>query len=121
MAVPSRPAPTLPPDEAQLESWLNIHSVDWSTPAGNPSCILFVRISLQHWARLALDRNRVAELVAEGAAPPPGSWLSLSYSAEDFLDDDDHDGDPLDPGELSTAPGGTEAKLICRNPAAQGS
>ncbi len=120
VAVPDRPPPVAPQDEARLGTWLDAHSVDWGTPGATGDCFLYLRISLQHWARLVLDRNRVAEVVAGEPVRPAGLWLSCSYSADDFLDDDDHDGDPFDAGELKPARSGAEALLFCPgSPAAE--
>jgi len=114
IAVPPGSAPELPEELAARRAALKEQSVEWRP--GQPAaaeCDLFLRISLQHWAHLAVSRARAAELGAPAARPRSRRTLCC-LTPGDLLDDRDGDGDPLDPGELAGgAAGGTEAELLC--------
>jgi hypothetical protein len=115
IAVPAGEAPvTASLARSPLEE-LQERAVDWNPGPrqhGLP-CEIFLHISRHHWARLALGRERLAELL--GAKPPAGTdrVAILSVSASDLLADADGDGDSLDPGELLAPASGVEVRLYC--------
>ncbi|HRC86924.1 MAG TPA: hypothetical protein PK413_15050, partial [Thermoanaerobaculia bacterium] len=112
-AVPSwLPPPALPSDLAARLAFLAARSVDWpGAPPTEGGCELFLRVSAQHWARRPTSP---AELVRWGAAVGGSATYRRVYlRAADFLDDDDRDGDLLDPGELGPGPEGAEAEVFC--------
>jgi len=105
ISVPNWPAPEIPADPRARFAFLADHSVLWPGGAGAAAgCDLFVRVSLHHWARRAVDPALL------GASPS----ATLRWTEGDFLDDDDGDGDPLDAGELRAAGPGAEAEAFCR-------
>lgn len=102
VAVPSwRPLPVLPADRTERLSFLEERSIGASEAPGSSPCRLFLRVSAHHW----LQRPVPGPAQAEGRAEflPP----------EALLDDDDGDGDLLDPGELTTGGPGAEAEVFC--------
>lgn len=95
---------------APLERYRALHrqSVPWPGIAAG-ACEGFLRVSSSTWVRRGLD-----------PALLPADRDALRYAANDFLDDDDRDGDPLDAGELlSAASGGSgaEVEVFCPPPA----
>ncbi|HSG39998.1 MAG TPA: hypothetical protein VLE27_10205, partial [Thermoanaerobaculia bacterium] len=70
------------------------------TPGKSP-CRLFVRISAHHWLQRPVSR------------PAPGEGSVRFLLPEALLDDDDGDGDLLDPGELTADAAGAEAEVFC--------
>jgi hypothetical protein len=115
VAVPPGEAPvTAVLARSPLER-LRERAVEWSPGPRQPGlpCEIFLHISRHHWARLAVRRERLAELL--GAEPPAagGRPAIAGVSARDLLEDRDGDGDPLDPGDLRPAAVGVEARLYC--------
>jgi hypothetical protein len=107
IAVPNWQAPEIPAGPQARFVFLMEHSVLWlgRNAGAAAGCDLFVRVSLQHWARRAVDPARLGG---------PARWTTLRWTEGDFLDDDDGDGDPLDAGELRAAGPGAEAEAFCR-------
>jgi ABC-type nitrate/sulfonate/bicarbonate transport system permease component len=107
VSVPNWQAPEIPADRQARFAFLADRSVLWpggASAAAAAGCDLFVRVSLHHWARRAVDPALL------GAQPS----TALRWTESDFLDDDDGDGDPLDAGELRAAGPGAEAEAFCR-------
>jgi hypothetical protein len=100
VAVPPRdPEPLAPKGDAR-RSALERRSVIWpgftaESFAGSP-CQLFVPLSPHHWVRRPV------------AVAEHGDRARLTVSPRDLLDDDDGDGDLLDPGELTPSPNGAD-------------
>ena len=111
IAAPSWVDPVELP-EGRLERYkvLQAHSVPWpniaATAAGG-ACEGFIRTSSTVWVRRGLDPSLL----------PGTDRDTLSYAANDFLDDDDGDGDALDAGELISGGSGAEVELFCPPPA----
>lgn len=99
--------------EGRLERYklLRQHSVPWpniaATAAASGGCEGFIRTSSTAWVRRSLDPSLL----------PGTDRDTLSYAANDFLDDDDGDGDALDAGELTPSGAGAEVELFCPPPA----
>jgi hypothetical protein len=106
-AVPEAAAPARP-------------AVAW-TPGAGPAaaaatpppgtCDLLLRVSRYHWARRAMAPGELSRLAGAAAGSKPRQTYRLA--ARDFADDDDGDGDPIDPGELRPDPPGAEAEVFC--------
>ncbi len=111
VAVPNWEAPEIPADPRDRFVFLEKQAVRWPGTIPAASCDLFVRVSLQHWTRRPVERSRLETLQSDG--PVPGT--SLRWTGQDFLDDDDGDGDPLDAGELHAAGAGAEVEVFCRS------
>lgn len=113
IAVPNWEAPPVPADPALRLTFLRQHAVRWPERTTTTACDLFVRVSLHHWAHLAVDRARLTSLQGDPTPALPGP-RTLHWASEGFLDDDDRDGDPLDAGELLTTGTGAEVEVFCR-------
>ena len=109
IAVPNWEPPEIPAEPAARRAFLEKHAVLWPGAAPQASCDLFVRVSLHHWTRRPVEPARLAALRQDGGSGP----AVLRWPGPDFLDDDDGDGDPLDPGELRAAGPGAEAEVLC--------
>lgn len=102
LAVPSwREVPTLPENKEERLRLLEARSLGATGSPGAPSCRLFLRVSAHHWLQRPLP----------GPAPAEGKRWFLP--PESLLDDDDGDGDLLDPGELTSDAAGAEAEVFC--------
>lgn len=100
--------------EGRLERYqlLRDQSVPWpniATTAEGAACESFIRASTTTWVRRGVDPR-----LLPGAT---GDRDTLSYAANDFLDDDDGDGDALDAGELISGGSGAEVEVFCPPPA----
>lgn len=104
IGVPNWEAPEIPADPEDRFAFLDQHAVRWPGLVPAAGCDLFVRVSLHHWARRPVDPARLG----------PGTGRSFRWRGQDFLDDDDGDGDPLDAGELHAAGPGAEAEVFCQ-------
>lgn len=100
LAVPSwREPPDLPADRQERLLFLEARSIGSGGASGVSPCRLFLRVSAHHWLQRPVS----------GLAPGV-----FHLPPEELLDDDDGDGDPLDPGELTSgAAGGAEAEVFC--------
>lgn len=114
IAVPNWQAPEIPAEPRARFDFLTEHSVRWPGEAPAAACDLFVRMSLQHWARLSLTPARLQALAADGGAGTTAAPASFYWTGQDFLDDDDGDGDRLDAGELHAAGPGAAAEAFCQ-------
>lgn len=113
IGVPNWQAPEIPSDPQARLSFLEEHSVRWPGEASAAACDLFVRVSLHHWARRSVAPARLHALEAAGEAGTV-PWSSFRWTGQDFLDDDDGDGDRLDVGELRAGGTGAAAEAFCR-------
>jgi hypothetical protein len=113
VAVPEWKAPEIPTDRQARFTFLDRHAVRWPGDLPQADCDLFVRVSLQHWTRRPVQPALLKALRADGMAGPV-PWAAFRWTGQDFLDDDDGDGDPLDAGELHTGGPGSEAEVFCR-------
>jgi hypothetical protein len=115
VAVPAGDAPVPVILARSSVERLRERSIEWnlSPPQAGLPCEIFLHISRHHWARLAVSRERLAELL--GAEPPSdtGRSVILGVSSRDLFEDCDGDGDPLDPGDLRPLPAGVEVRLYC--------
>ena len=85
------------------------HSSLWPGLPASQGCEAFIRTSASVWVRRGLD---------PGLLPGPTTdQNTLRYSVQDFLDDDDGDGDTLDAGELTRSGPGAEVQVFCPPPA----
>jgi len=82
----------------------------WPGVAAAGGCEIFIRTASSVWVRRGLDPKLLP-------APSPAGPDALRYAAQDFLDDDDGNGDVLDPGELTRAGTGAEVEAFCPPPA----
>lgn len=85
------------------------HSVLWPGIDAGGACEGFIRTSSSVWVRRGLDPGLL-----------PGTTVDrdrLTFAAQDFLDDDDGDGDALDAGELTRSGTGAEVEVFCPPPA----
>ncbi len=100
IAVPSwGEPPDLPADRQERLRFLEARSISAGGVSGSSPCRLFLRVSVHHWLQRPVS----------GLAPGVFHFLP-----ESLLDDDDGDGDPLDPGELASgAARGAEAEVFC--------
>jgi hypothetical protein len=110
IAVPNWDPDEVPADPAARRAFLEKHAVAWPGAAPEAACDLFVRVSAHHWTRRPLAIARLAALRRDGGSGP----AVLRWYGPDFLDDDDGDGDPLDPDELRAAGPGAEAEVLCQ-------
>jgi hypothetical protein len=114
LAVPTGAPEPLLPEGPERETFLDARSVLWRSPGPSRPFALYIAVSGQHWARLYLTRAELRALLDPQLALPalePGDWHALEYDVDDFLDDHDGDGDPLDAGELHAAGAGLPVLL----------
>ena len=103
--------------EGRLERYqvLRDQSVPWpnlaatAATAEGGACESFIRASSTTWVRRGVDPRLLPDATGDRA--------TLSYAANDFLDDDDGNGDTLDAGELSRSGSGAEVEVFCPPPA----
>jgi hypothetical protein len=115
-ATPARPAVNWNSDEPKVNG------------AAPPleACTLLLRVSRYHWARRSIGPGELAALLGGasearsaggtgdlGTESDLGDTRTYHLSAHDFADDDDGDGDPLDPRELRLGPPGAEVEVDC--------
>lgn len=111
IAAPSWGDPiVLPAGSEARHQVLREHSALWPG-AGGGGCEIFIRTASSVWVRRGLDPALLAE---------PAGRDTLRYAAQDFLDDDDGDGDALDAGELTRSGPGAEVDVFCPPPAGGG-
>lgn len=115
IAVPSwRNAPAIPESREARRSFFQEHEVGVAEPRDPSQCQLFLRVSSDHWFERALSPQRLGELTLNRPGRPgPGGARIWSFPPDGLLDDDDGDGDLLDPGELTPAGPGAEAEAFC--------
>lgn len=115
VAVPSwRVDPAMPADRDERRSYLEEHAVGASASRDPSRCQLFLRVSAHHWFERAVSADRLRELtLGRPGRPAPGGTRIWSFPPDGLLDDDDGDGDLLDPGELTPAGPGAEAEAFC--------
>jgi len=118
VAVPSWRLPLEPPEEGDKRlPFLVEHSLSWPGSRKSetgPSCLVFVRISSQHWALRTASLVRLQRWVGRAGREPLRPWQLLHLPVESFLDDDDSDGDPLDDGELRKSGPGADVEAFCK-------
>src|SRR5688572_9894895 len=116
VAVPNWEAPKIPADPRDRFAFLDEQAVRWPGAIPKSSCDLFVRISRHHWTRRPVEPALLKTLQSDGQTGS-ASGTSLRWTGQDFLDDDDGDGDPLDAGELHAADdrAGAEVEVFCRS------
>jgi hypothetical protein len=100
----------LPAGLAERYRVLRRHSALWPRVAEGGRCEVFVRTASSVWVRRGLDPRLLP-------SPEPAGRETLRYAAQDFLDDDDENGDVLDAGELTRSGPGAEAEVFCPPPA----
>jgi hypothetical protein len=88
---------------------LRQHSSLWPGVTAPEGCEAFIRTSASVWVRRGLDPGLLP-------GPVTTDQDTLRYSAQDFLDDDDGDGDTLDAGELTRSGPGAEVQVFCPPP-----
>ena len=118
LAVPSwREPPLLPAEREARRSYLESHAVGASDPRDHSLCQLFLRVSSDHWFERPVTAQRLRALTRDraGRTGPDGTRL-WTFRPEGLLDDDDGDGDLLDPGELEVGGAGAEAEAFCEPP-----
>jgi hypothetical protein len=104
IAAPSWGEPVALPRESPARyQALQEHSVPWPGAPASGRCEAFVRTSSSTWVRRGIDPKSLQT-----------SGSTLRYSATDFLDDDDGDGDTLDTGELTRTGPGADVEVFCR-------
>ncbi len=111
IAVPNWEAPEIPGEPQARREFLAEHAVEGSPGAAPAPCDLFLRVSLHHWVHLSLAPSALASL---SSLPSRSSVSSFRLLPSDFADDDDADGNSLDPGELHARGPGAEAEVYCR-------
>lgn len=110
IAVPNWDPPEIPTEPAGRRAFLEKRAVLWPGGAApETACDVFVRVSLHHWTRRPVEPARLSTLRRDGGS---GAAV-LRWPGPDFLDDDDGDGDRLDPGELRAAGPGAQTEVIC--------
>lgn len=110
IAAPSWEDPLVLPAEMPARyKLLRRHSSLWPGVPAGAGCEAFIRTSASIWVRRGLD----PELLP---GPLEMDRDTLRYSAQDFLDDDDGDGDTLDAGELTRSGPGAEVQVFCPTP-----
>jgi len=122
VAVPTwRDLPAIPSGREARRAFLEEHSVGAPALQDPSLCQLFLRISSDHWQQRAVSARRLAELTlgSPGRPGPEGSRV-WSFRPDGLLDDDDQDGDFLDPGELTSEGPGAETEAFCAAPPPQG-
>ncbi len=118
VAVPSwRARPLIPEGRQERQSYLEGHAIGAAISQDPGLCRLFLRISTDHWLARAVSAQKWRELTPgqPGRRGPGGSPI-WSFRPDGLLDDDDRDGDFLDPGELTSKGLGAEAELFCPAP-----
>lgn len=101
-AVPSwREALAAPGARDERLGFLEGRAVVAPAGQGASPCRLFLRVSAHHWLQHPASR------------PAPGEGHVFFLPPEALLDDDDGDGDFLDPGELTRNGPGAEAEVFC--------
>lgn len=116
-AVPSwSPVPDLPENPRERLDFLERRSLSWpgeeAPEESGSGCRVFTRFSSQHWSVRTASPVRVRRWLERPGAE--SSWRRLRFPTQSFLDDDDGDGDPLDPGELRAAGPGAQTEVICQ-------
>lgn len=98
---------------------LRRHSALWPRAAEGGRCEVFFRTASSVWVRRGLDPRLLPgpEIISESGRR--GGREALYFAAQDFLDDDDGNGDVLDPGELTRSGSGAEAEVFCPPPAGE--
>jgi hypothetical protein len=116
IAAPSWSEPVdLPAGSLERYRVLYEHSALWPGVAAGGGCEIFIRTAASVWVRRGFDPERLA---SPGVLPGgPAGRETLRYAAQDFLDDDDGDGDVLDAGELTRSGSGAEVDAFCPPPA----
>lgn len=108
VGVPSWGEPTdLPTGSLARYRILHERSALWPGAATGAGCEFFIRTGSSVWVRRGLD---------PGLLESPAERDTLRFAAEDFLDDDDGDGDALDAGELTRSGSGAEVDVFCPPP-----
>ncbi len=92
---------------------LHERSALWPGVAAGGGCEIFIRTASSVWVRRGLD----PELLATSLSLLPAGRDTLRFAAQDFLDDDNGDGDTLDAGELTRSGPGAEVDVFCPPPA----
>ncbi len=101
----------LPAEPLARYQLLQQRSTPW--PGIDPAdCEAFIRASSSVWVRRGLDPG-----LLPGPGPAAAGPETLRYAANDFLDDEDGDGDALDAGELTRSGTGAEVEVFCPPPA----
>jgi hypothetical protein len=116
IAAPSWGKPVeLPAGSLARYRVLHEHSALWPGVAAGETCEMFIRTASSVWVR----RNVDPRLLPGPSVVPAGTAErdALRYAAQDFLDDDDGDGDVLDAGELTRSGSGAEVDVFCPPPA----
>ena len=106
------------PEGPERAYWLNARSVIWKERGLDRPFALYLRSSRRHWVRLYLRREELERILDEpsvAASLLPGEWRRLGYRVDDFLDDNDGDGHPMDRGELSSSPRELQVVLLRRD------
>lgn len=118
VAVPSwRELPEIPEKGHERLSFLEGHAITASSPLAPSPCRIFLRISADHWFERPVSSQRWQELtLGQPSRPGPSGAQAWSFRPEGLLDDDDNDGDFLDPGELSAQGPGAEVEIFCAEP-----
>lgn len=113
IAAPSWTEPIeLPAEPLARYRVLREHSALWPGIAAGDACEIFIRTASTVWVRRGLDPQRLAD-----PESLPAGRETLRYAAQDFLDDDDGNGDVLDAGELTRSGPGAEVEVFCPPPA----
>ncbi len=114
IAAPSWGDPVVLPAESSARyRILRQHSSLWPGVAASGKCEAFIRTSASIWVRRGLDPSL---LPGPATVAPAMDRDTLRFSARDFLDDDDGNGDPLDAGELTRSGPGAEVRVFCPPP-----
>jgi hypothetical protein len=115
IAAPSWGDPiVLPAESSARYRILRQHSSLWPGVSAGQTCEAFIRTSASIWVRRGLDPRL---LPGPARMDPRMDWDTLRFSARDFLDDDDGNGDTLDAGELVRSGPGAEVRVFCPPPA----
>ena len=113
IAAPSWTEPIeLPAEPLARYRALRERSALWPGVAAGDVCEIFIRTASTVWVRRGLDPQRLADRESM-----PARRETLRYAAEDFLDDDNGDGDVLDAGELTRSGQGADVEVFCPPPA----
>ncbi|HXU33145.1 MAG TPA: hypothetical protein VN851_21470, partial [Thermoanaerobaculia bacterium] len=122
VAAPSwRELPVIPEKSDERLSFLEGHAITASSPLALSRCRMFLRISADHWFERAISTQRWQELtMGQPGRPGAGGEETWSFRPDGLLDDDDGDGDFLDPGELNAQGPGAEVEIFCAEAAGAG-